>query len=65
MDMLPAGTARTASAEAISETVVATIAEVTRYPRSVLRREAELEDELGIESVKRAEILSVLTTRLA
>jgi len=65
MDMLPGGTARAASAEAISETVVATIAEVTRYPRTVLRLDAELEDELGIESVKRAEILSVLTTRLA
>jgi NAD(P)-dependent dehydrogenase (short-subunit alcohol dehydrogenase family)/acyl carrier protein len=65
MDMLQAGTARAASSEAISETVVSTIAEVTRYPRSVLRLDAELEDELGIESVKRAEILSVLTVRLA
>ena len=65
MDTLHAGTARTASRDGIAETVLATIAEVTRYPRSVLRPEAELEDELGIESVKRAEILSVLSTRLA
>jgi len=59
------GTARTVRRDEIGETVLATIAEVTRYPRSVLRPEAELEDELGIESVKRAEILSVLSTRLA
>jgi NAD(P)-dependent dehydrogenase (short-subunit alcohol dehydrogenase family)/acyl carrier protein len=63
MDMLQG--ARTPHRDEIGETVLATIAEVTRYPRSVLRLEAELEDELGIESVKRAEILSVLSTRLA
>src|SRR5258708_11511422 len=57
--------ARTPHRDEIGETVLATIAEVTRYPRSVLRPEAELEDELGIESVKRAEILSVLSARLA
>src|SRR5260370_36262832 len=57
--------ARTPHRDEIGETVLATIAEVTRYPRSVLRLEAELEDELGIESVKRAEILSVLSRRLA
>ena len=49
---------------ALSELVIATIAEVTRYPRSVLRPEAELEDELGIESVKRAEILGALGSKL-
>jgi NAD(P)-dependent dehydrogenase (short-subunit alcohol dehydrogenase family)/acyl carrier protein len=65
MDTLQGGTARTPRRDEIAETVLATIAEVTRYPRSVLRPEAELEDELGIESVKRAEILSVLATRLA
>jgi len=64
MDTLQSG-ARTPRRDEIGETVLATIAEVTRYPRSVLRLEAELEDELGIESVKRAEILSVLSTRLA
>src|SRR5438445_569531 len=48
----------------IGETVLQTIAEVTRYPRSVLRLEAELEEELGIESVKRAEILGVLGKKL-
>ena len=65
MDTVKGGTARSASGDGIAEIVLATIAEVTRYPRSVLRPEADLEDELGIESVKRAEILSVLSTRLA
>jgi enoyl-[acyl-carrier protein] reductase III len=50
--------------ETLADSVVATIAEVTRYPRSILRPEAELEEELGIESVKRAEILAVLGQRL-
>jgi enoyl-[acyl-carrier protein] reductase III len=50
--------------ETLADSVVATIAEVTRYPRSILRPEAELEEELGIESVKRAEILAVLGTKL-
>ena len=48
----------------LAEIVIATIAEVTRYPRSVLRPDAELEDELGIESVKRAEIVAVLGRKL-
>jgi enoyl-[acyl-carrier protein] reductase III len=65
MDIVQGGTARREGGDEIAETVLATIAEVTRYPRSVLGLEAELEDELGIESVKRAEILSVLSTRLA
>jgi NAD(P)-dependent dehydrogenase (short-subunit alcohol dehydrogenase family)/acyl carrier protein len=65
MDIGHSGAARAVGAQGIAETVVATIAEVTRYPLGVLRLEAELEDELGIESVKRAEILSVLSTRLS
>lgn len=47
-----------------AETVLQIMAEVTRYPRSVLVPEADLEDELGIESVKRAEIFSVIVQRL-
>src|SRR5258707_1053724 len=60
MDTLQGGTARTPRRDEIGETVLATIAEGTRYPRSVLRPEADLEEELGIESVKRAEIVAVL-----
>ena len=61
----PNGAAGPLSTEALAEVVITTIAEVTRYPRSVLLPEAELEDELGIESVKRAEILSALGSKLA
>ena len=49
----------------LSESVVSIIAEVTRYPRNILTPEALLEDELGIESVKRAEILTVLSSRMS
>jgi NAD(P)-dependent dehydrogenase (short-subunit alcohol dehydrogenase family)/acyl carrier protein len=52
------------STEALSEMVVAIIAEVTRYPRDILLPEASLEEDLGIDSVKRAEILAVLRSRL-
>jgi acyl carrier protein len=48
----------------VSEMVNATIAEVTRYPKEILVPEAHLEDDLGIESVKRVEILGVLASRL-
>jgi enoyl-[acyl-carrier protein] reductase III len=58
------GAAGPLAANALAEVVIATIAEVTRYPRSVLLLEAELEDELGIESVKRAEILGALGSKL-
>src|SRR5262245_46540741 len=49
----------------LADSVIGIIAEVTRYPRSILHLDADLEEELGIESVKRAEILSVLASRLA
>jgi NAD(P)-dependent dehydrogenase (short-subunit alcohol dehydrogenase family)/acyl carrier protein len=52
------------SPESLSETVVSIIAEVTRYPRDILQPEASLEEDLGIDSVKRAEILAVLRSRL-
>src|SRR5207302_8878215 len=47
-----------------AEAVLQIMAEGTRYPRTVLVPEADLEDELGIESVKRAEIFAVLVQRL-
>src|SRR5262245_7310564 len=49
----------------LADSVIGIIAEVTRYPRSILHLDADLEEELGIESVKRAEILSVLASRLS
>ena len=50
--------------EGLAEMVVSIIAEVTRYPRDILHTGANLEEDLGIDSVKRAEILAVLRSRL-
>ena len=44
--------------------VIDIIAGVTRYPRSVLTEDASLEDDLGVDSVKQAEIFAVLSQRL-
>jgi NAD(P)-dependent dehydrogenase (short-subunit alcohol dehydrogenase family) len=49
---------------ALADQVISIIAEVTRYPKEILTSDASLEDDLGIDSVKRAEILAVLTARL-
>src|SRR3954471_12748510 len=43
--------------------VRAIVAEVTRYPIDILEPNADIEDELGIDSVKLGEILSVLRER--
>jgi enoyl-[acyl-carrier protein] reductase III len=44
--------------------VRAVFARVTRYPEDLLTPEADLEDELGIDSVKQAEVMAVLTKEL-
>lgn len=49
---------------AAEQLVIDTVAELTRYPREILLPSAQLEDDLGIDSVKRLEILKVLGTRL-
>jgi len=43
--------------------VIAIFAEVTRYPVALFHEDADLEDDLGIDSVKQAEILAVLGKR--
>src|SRR5579864_4653905 len=43
--------------------VRAIIAEITRYPLDILEPTADIEEELGIDSVKLGEILSVLRER--
>lgn len=50
--------------ETITTRVLAIIAEVTRYPASILTLDASLEDDLGIDSVKQAEIFAVLAREL-
>jgi enoyl-[acyl-carrier protein] reductase III len=52
------------SSEDLGETVISIIAEVTRYPREILKLDSSLEEDLGIDSVKRTEILAVLQSRL-
>ncbi|WP_224365535.1 SDR family oxidoreductase [Hyalangium versicolor] len=48
----------------LEQRVRAVFARVTRYPEELLTLEADLEDELGIDSVKQAEVLAVLTKEL-
>lgn len=48
----------------LEERVRAVFARVTRYPEELLTLEADLEDELGIDSVKQAEVLAVLVKEL-
>jgi enoyl-[acyl-carrier protein] reductase III len=57
-----------ASAPALSQadvatTVIDTIADITRYPREILTPEARFDDDLGIDSLKRAEIVTALLNR--
>jgi enoyl-[acyl-carrier protein] reductase III len=44
--------------------VRAVFARVTRYPEQLLTLDADLEDELGIDSVKQAEVMAVLMKEL-
>lgn len=52
-----------ATGQELRDLVLSVVAEVTRYPRDILVPEADLEEDLGIDSVKRAEIFAVLRTR--
>jgi enoyl-[acyl-carrier protein] reductase III len=47
----------------VATIVVDTIAEITRYPREILTAEARFDDDLGIDSLKRAEIVTALLHR--
>ncbi|MFY2557783.1 SDR family oxidoreductase [Corallococcus terminator] len=48
----------------IEAQVRSVFARVTRYPLELLTLEADLEDELGIDSVKQAEVMAVLAKEL-
>ncbi|MBJ6763665.1 SDR family oxidoreductase [Myxococcaceae bacterium JPH2] len=48
----------------LEQRVRAVFARVTRYPEALLTLDADLEDELGIDSVKQAEVLAVLVKEL-
>lgn len=51
------------SREEVAGVVVEVIAELTRYPTDILVPSADLDEELGIDSVKRSEILAALLVR--
>ena len=59
----PALVATRPSASHVFEDVRQVFADVTRYPRDILEREADLEGDLGIDSVKLGEVFSVLRER--
>ncbi|MFZ5440968.1 MAG: PfaD family polyunsaturated fatty acid/polyketide biosynthesis protein [Myxococcota bacterium] len=48
----------------VKQTLLATVAELTGYPADTLSLEMDLEADLGIDSIKRVEILSLLSRRI-
>src|SRR5262249_32991864 len=57
-----AGTSALSQAEA-EKVVIDTIAEITRYPREILTPEARFDEDLGIDSLKRVDIVTTLLAR--
>ncbi len=49
----------------VQQQVLEVFADLTRYPADILDPDADLESDLGIDSVKRAEILAVLQERFS
>jgi acyl transferase domain-containing protein/NADP-dependent 3-hydroxy acid dehydrogenase YdfG len=52
------------SAEALTAALLDVVAERTGYPASMLTLTMELESDLGIDSIKRVEILSAINTKI-
>jgi len=61
---LGAGTPNSANSPLIAETLLAVVSEKTGYPVEMLEMEMGLDSDLGIDSIKRVEILSALQERL-
>ncbi|TWJ14051.1 type I polyketide synthase [Geobacter argillaceus] len=59
-----ASSAPTQDTDGITRTLMAVISEKTGYPVEMLEPEMELDADLGIDSIKRVEILSALQERL-
>ena len=59
-----AATAPALAAEAVMPIVLETVAEKTGYPREMLEPGMQLESDLGIDSIKRVEILSAVQKKL-
>ncbi|MFP2926048.1 SDR family oxidoreductase [Pyxidicoccus sp. 3LG] len=63
-DAAPQKTEAAPVAPDLEARVRAVFARVTRYPEELLTSNADLEDELGIDSVKQAEVMAVLIKEL-
>ncbi len=61
----PAGPAAAMTREQIRERLLAVVSERTGYPAEMLALDADLEGDLGIDSIKRVEIAGTLTQGLA
>jgi acyl transferase domain-containing protein len=61
----PATTLAVAAVPALSATVLAVVSEKTGYPTEMLNLGMSLDHDLGIDSIKRVEILSALQERVA
>ncbi len=53
-----------AAAASIQETMLEVVAELTGYPRSAIAMDADLERDLGVDSIKKVELLSVFKERV-
>ena len=60
----PADVARPRANRKLQETLLAVVSELTGYPTEMLGLEMDIEADLGIDSIKRVEILSTLEERL-
>jgi acyl carrier protein len=60
----PAAVAPTVEVSNVADTLLAVIAEKTGYPQEMLELEMTLDSDLGIDSIKRVEILSALQEQL-
>ncbi|MGA6926093.1 MAG: SDR family NAD(P)-dependent oxidoreductase [Desulfosarcina sp.] len=60
----PSGHVPAIAAEAISKTLLDVVSELTGYPGEMLGLQMDIEADLGIDSIKRVEILSAMETRM-
>ncbi|MFZ7126823.1 MAG: SDR family NAD(P)-dependent oxidoreductase [Desulfobacterales bacterium] len=49
---------------AVSDTLIAIVSELTGYPKEMLSLDMDMESDLGIDSIKRVEILSAVEERI-
>ena len=62
--LAPPASATPASAPEAAEVLLGVVSELTGYPVAMLDLDQDLESDLGIDSIKRVEILSLLSDRL-